>query len=163
MSLSSTADFASRDKLKFVTRAFAWVVLAHFVVWMVSNVLTHSFGWPGAASLYGENASFLSYIQWLAYPLFIGLAVGWVWCSEHVTLRQDAKWISDFNIVLVRWAFFAVLFWYWVIGWLLISGMANPSYPLSDGAWYCMCIALCFLFFYVTVLISFVSAYGFYY
>ena len=110
MSLSSTADFASRDKLKFVTRAFAWVVLAHFVVWMVSNVLTYSFGWPGAASLYGENASFLSYIQWLAYPLFIGLAVGWVWCSEHVTLRQDAKWISDFNIVLVRWAFFAVLF-----------------------------------------------------
>ena len=102
--------FSSRDKLKFLTRALGWAVLAHFVVWMVSNILTHSFGWPGAASLYSDQASALSFIQWLAYPLAIGLAVGWVWRSEHVTLRQDAKSISDFNAVLVRWAFFAVLF-----------------------------------------------------
>ena len=104
------AEFGSRDKLKFFTRAFGWAVLAHFTVWMVSNILTHSFDWPGASSVYGDSATLLSYIQWIAYPLAIGGAVGWVWCSENVSLRQDAAAISDFNTVLVRWAFFAVLF-----------------------------------------------------
>lgn len=110
--MSSNTAFAveSRDRLKFITRALCWAILAHFAVWMVSNILTHSYGWPGVASLYGDSPNLLSYVQWLMYPLFVGLAVGWVWCSEHVSLRQDAKLISNFNAVLVRWAFFAVLF-----------------------------------------------------
>lgn len=110
MSLSAVSDFGSRDRLKFFVRAFGWAVLAHFAVWMVSNVLTHSFGWPGVRSIMAGEGSFLSYVQFFAYPLFIGLVVGWVWRSEHISLRQDAKKISDFNAVLVRWAFFAVLF-----------------------------------------------------
>ena len=110
MNSSAASDIGSRDKLKFITRSFGWAVLAHFVVWMISNILTHSYNWPGAAAIYTENASVLAYIQWIAYPLAIGLAVGWVWCSEHVNLRDEAQKISDFNAVLVRWAFFSVLF-----------------------------------------------------
>jgi len=110
MSLSSGVSFGSLDKLKFATRALGWAILAHFVVWMVSNILTHSYDWPGAASVFSDGANVYSYIQCLAYPLAIGLAVGWVYCSESVGLREDAKRISDFNAVLVRWGFFAVLF-----------------------------------------------------
>lgn len=110
MSLESASSVESRSKLVFVTRAFGWAVLAHFVVWMVSNILTHSHDWPGAAAVYGGGASVLSYIQWIAYPLFIGLAIAWVWRTPQIDLRSDSKKISDFNAALVRWGFFAVLF-----------------------------------------------------
>jgi protein-S-isoprenylcysteine O-methyltransferase Ste14 len=36
-----------------------------------------------------------------------------------------------------------VLGWYWVFGWLLISGVARPAYPLPDWAWFCLCIVGC--------------------
>lgn len=110
MSLDAANDFGSRDRLKFFIRGFGWAVLAHFVVWMISNVLTHSYGWPGAKTLFEGNASALTFVQWAAYILAIGLTLAWVWRSEHVLLRDDAKRISDFNAVLVRWAFFSVLF-----------------------------------------------------
>ncbi len=110
MNTDVASHFASRDKLKFLTRAFGWAVLAHFAVWMVSNVLTHSFGWPGAAAVYQGGANFLSYIQWLAYALAIGFAIHWVWRTENTGLRDDAEMIARFNVALVRWAFFAVLF-----------------------------------------------------
>src|SRR5215470_689423 len=34
-------------------------------------------------------------------------------------------------------AFVSVLGWYWVFGWLLISGGARPTYPLPEYAWFC--------------------------
>jgi hypothetical protein len=30
--------------------------------------------------------------------------------------------------------------WYWVFGWLLISRVARPAYPLPDYAWFGLCI-----------------------
>lgn len=32
---------------------------------------------------------------------------------------------------------------YWSFGWLLISGTAQPQYPLPDAAWFCLCVSLC--------------------
>ncbi|MEL6966479.1 MAG: TRAP transporter small permease subunit [Pseudomonadota bacterium] len=84
-------------------------MLGFFVAWMINNFMTLSFGWPGALTfLSGEN-SLASSFQFFLFPLFMGLAVGWVYCSEQVTLRADAVRISDFNAFLIRWAFFAVL------------------------------------------------------
>jgi TRAP-type mannitol/chloroaromatic compound transport system permease small subunit len=110
MSVDAANDIGSKDNLKLFVRGFGWAVLAHFVVWMVSNVLTHSYDWPGALSLFNGGASALTYVQWAAYIVVIGLTLVWVSRSQHITLREDAKKISDFNAVLVRWAFFAVLF-----------------------------------------------------
>jgi protein-S-isoprenylcysteine O-methyltransferase Ste14 len=42
-------------------------------------------------------------------------------------------------------SFLSVLGWYWVFGWLLISGIARPKYPLPDYAWFSLCISLCIL------------------
>jgi protein-S-isoprenylcysteine O-methyltransferase Ste14 len=42
-------------------------------------------------------------------------------------------------------AFLGVLGWYWVFGWLLISGTSQPTYPLPDYAWFALCISLCIL------------------
>jgi hypothetical protein len=41
--------------------------------------------------------------------------------------------------------FLSALGWYWVFGWLLISGIATPKYPLPDYAWFSLCISLCIL------------------
>jgi protein-S-isoprenylcysteine O-methyltransferase Ste14 len=38
-----------------------------------------------------------------------------------------------------------VLGCYWVFGWLLISAVATPAYPLPDYAWFSLCINLCVL------------------
>ena len=38
-----------------------------------------------------------------------------------------------------------MLGWYWVFGWLLISGVARPACPLPDYVWFCLCISLCIL------------------
>ncbi|MEP1209609.1 MAG: TRAP transporter small permease subunit [Rhizobiaceae bacterium] len=108
--MDSAVDIGERSKLVLATRAFGWAVLAHFAVWMVSNILTHSYDWPGASSLYAGDASLLGIIQWLAYPLVMGGTILWVWRTPAVGLRKDAASISDFNAMLVRWAFFAVLF-----------------------------------------------------
>jgi Putative protein-S-isoprenylcysteine methyltransferase len=42
-------------------------------------------------------------------------------------------------------SFLGVLGWYWVFGWLLISGVGKPAYPLPRYAWFCLCIGLCIL------------------
>ena len=104
------SELGRRDLLKLLTRAFGWGVLAHFVVWMISNILTHTFDWPGAAAIYSGEGGLLAFIQWVAYPLVIGATLYWVWRSEQNGLRQDSEAIAKFNIMLVRWAFFAVFF-----------------------------------------------------
>ena len=42
-------------------------------------------------------------------------------------------------------SFLSVMGWYWVFGWLLISGIATRKYPLPDYAWFSLCISLCIL------------------
>jgi protein-S-isoprenylcysteine O-methyltransferase Ste14 len=42
-------------------------------------------------------------------------------------------------------SFLSVMGWYWAFGWLLISGIATPKYPLPDYAWFSLCISLCIL------------------
>jgi len=32
-----------------------------------------------------------------------------------------------------------------VFGWLLISGESQPSYPLPDYIWFCLCVSLCIM------------------
>jgi TRAP-type mannitol/chloroaromatic compound transport system permease small subunit len=129
MTLDTDGNVGSHEMLPLATRIFGWLVLAHFSVWMISNILTHSYGWPGAASVFDENSNLFSYIQFLAYPLVMGLTAWRVWRSRNIGLREDAKSISDFNAVLVRWAFFAVLFIGladMTISFLRVEGLLEP-------------------------------------
>ena len=38
--------------------------------------------------------------------------------------------------------FLSVLGWYWVFGWLLISDIAKPRYPLPDYAWFSLQLSI---------------------
>jgi protein-S-isoprenylcysteine O-methyltransferase Ste14 len=77
--------------------------------------------------------------------VYLGMhgAYGLVWLLKAVTF-PDPNW--QVFITLPSTLVVAVsLGLYWCIGWLLISGISQPVYPLAEPAWFCMCIVLCTL------------------
>ena len=69
---------------------------------------------------------------------------GFVWFLKDVAF-PDPNWQQRITIGGGINAFLGVLGWYWVFGWLLISGASDPAYPLPDNAWFALCISLCIL------------------
>ena len=67
---------------------------------------------------------------------------GLVWIIKDMAF-PDPGWQRRITIAGGLNAFLGALGWYWVFGWLLVSGVAQPDYPLPDFAWYCLCISLC--------------------
>ncbi len=67
---------------------------------------------------------------------------GLVWILKDVAF-PDPSWQRRITIAGGINAFVGVLGWYWVFGWLLVSGTSQPDYPLPDYAWYCLCVSLC--------------------
>ena len=65
-----------------------------------------------------------------------------VWIIKDLTFR-DASWEGHVTIGGAFMAFLLFLGWYWVFGWLLISGISRPTYPLPQNVWFCLCISLC--------------------
>ena len=109
---------------------FAWVInfqktgtfplLAFFIAWY-------------------HNASTAAWI-------YLGMhgSYGLVWIIKDLAF-PDPSWQKRSTIGAGITTFLGVLGWYWVFGWLLISGVARPAYPLPDYAWFCLCISLCIL------------------
>jgi protein-S-isoprenylcysteine O-methyltransferase Ste14 len=94
---------------------------------------------------------FLGYLMW-HYQNFSTAA--WVYLAMHGSYGL-AWFIKDMAFPDPGWqaritlggginAFVGVLGWYWVFGWLLISG-PQPDYPLPEGAWFALCISLCII------------------
>jgi hypothetical protein len=69
---------------------------------------------------------------------------GLVWIIKDLAF-PDPAWQRRITIGGGINAFLSVLGWYWVFGWLLISGASQPTYPLPDYAWFGVCISLCIL------------------
>jgi len=67
-----------------------------------------------------------------------------VWIIKDVAF-PDRGWQARITIGGGINAFVSVLGWYWVFGWLLISGRSTPNYPLPANAWFCLCLTLCIL------------------
>jgi protein-S-isoprenylcysteine O-methyltransferase Ste14 len=95
---------------------------------------------------------FLGFLMWLydntSTTAWIYLALqgsyGLVWFIKDMAF-PDPSWQKKITIAGGINAFLGVLGWYWVFGWLLISGVSTPDYPLSNGAWYALCISLCII------------------
>jgi protein-S-isoprenylcysteine O-methyltransferase Ste14 len=69
---------------------------------------------------------------------------GLVWILKDLAF-PDPNWQKKVTILGGINSFLFVRGWYWVFGWLLISGTARPVYPLPDFAWFALCISLCLL------------------
>mgnify|MGYP001813178963 FL=1 len=109
---------------------FAWVInfqkcgtffFLGFLMWYYGNDSTSAWVYLAMQGSYG----IIWFIKDMAFP--------------------DPSWQKRITIGGGINAFAGVLGWYWVFGWLLISGTSVPDYPLPDGAWYALCISLCMI------------------
>ena len=67
---------------------------------------------------------------------------GLVWIIKDLAF-PDSSFQKSATIGAAIASLITVLCWYWVFGWLLISRIATPKYPLPDYAWFSLCISLC--------------------
>jgi len=67
---------------------------------------------------------------------------GLVWLLKDMAF-PDPSWQQRITIAGGLNAFLFVLGPYWLMGWLLISGVSRPAYPLPPSAWFALCISLC--------------------
>lgn len=74
---------------------------------------------------------------------FIALhgSYGLVWLLKDLAF-PDPRWRTRVTIAGGLNAFLFVLGPYWLFGWLLISGVAQPSYPVAQPLWLAACITL---------------------
>jgi len=68
---------------------------------------------------------------------------GLVWLLKD-TAFPDPGWQRRTTIAGGLYTFTGLVL-YWSFGWLLISGTAQPHYPLPEPAWFALCVSLCIL------------------
>ncbi len=112
--------------------------------WVINFQKTGTFVFLGCLMWFyaDKTAAATSTAAWI-YLAMHG-SYGLVWILKDVTF-PDPGWQARMTIGGGINAFLFVLGWYWVFGWLLISGTSSPDYPLPDNAWFCLCISLCML------------------
>ena len=98
----------------------------------------------------GGTFFFLGFLIWwydnqsVAAWVYLALHGGYgvVWLIKDLAF-PDPGWQKRITLLGGVNAFLGVLGWYWVFGWLLISGVSDPVYPLPEPAWFALCITLC--------------------
>lgn len=120
--VSPTSAFGDDDgdvssTTTLLVRAFGWSVLAALAVFVVNDYLTYWRDWPGIGAVLavadttdGETATWLAWLQAIAYPAGVGVAVFTVLRTRARNLRQDSEQVSRIGAFVVRAAFFAVLY-----------------------------------------------------
>lgn len=113
MTEANTDDAVLRPAI--AVRLFGWLFLAAMTAFIINAILTFWGGWPGVAPLLGwqpdpsnGDAAGLMWTQVGIYALILLLSVYYVLKSGHITLRMDAKRVSDANRFLIRSAFWVV-------------------------------------------------------
>ena len=101
--------------------------------------VTSTFAFLGLLMWHYQNFSTKAWV----YLALLG-SYGLAWFIKDMAF-PDSAWQRKITVGGGINSFLGVLGWYWVFGWLLISGVSSPAYPLPDGAWYALCISLCLL------------------
>lgn len=107
--------------------------------WVINFQKCGTFLFLGCLMWYYGNDSTVAWV-YLAMQGSYGLA----WFIKDLAF-PDPAWQARITIGGGINAFLVVLGWYWVFGWLLISGASTPDYPLPEGAWFALCVSLCLL------------------
>lgn len=110
--LGTQADYQPANPGTF-SRVFGWGVLAVMAVFLINNVLTFWYDWPGVAPFFGWQSSgeigLQAGIQLGLYVAAIALTILYVRRTSGRLLRTDGQMATDFNRFLIRAAFWAVL------------------------------------------------------
>jgi protein-S-isoprenylcysteine O-methyltransferase Ste14 len=107
--------------------------------WVINFQKCGTFFFLGFLMWYYDNFSVTAWVY-----LAMQGSYGVIWFIKDMAF-PDPGWQKKITIGGGVNAFLGVLGWYWVFGWLLISGVSTPGYPLSDGAWYALCISMCLI------------------
>ncbi|MDB5985286.1 MAG: hypothetical protein JWR16_339 [Nevskia sp.] len=107
--------------------------------WIINFQKAGTFAFLGLLMAWYHNTSTAAWVY-----LALHGSYGLVWILKDLTF-PDPNWQRRITILGGINSFLGVLGWYWVFGWLLISGTSQPHYPLPDPAWFALCISLCIL------------------
>ena len=114
----------SKNNLPIIIRIFSYSLLAMTFVFLLNNVLTVWFDWPGIKQLFANYGMFgfrklskpleasvltTAYIQLFFYFASILLAIFYVIKSIKQTLKTDAEILTKFTTYIIRSSFWAVL------------------------------------------------------
>tara|TARA_B100000579_G_scaffold256189_1_gene210861 strand:+ start:136 stop:1119 length:984 start_codon:yes stop_codon:yes gene_type:complete len=131
----------SKSNLPLLIRIFSYSILAITFIFLINNILTVWFDWPGVKKLFShyslfgfrklnkplEDSAFIfSFVQLILYFISVFFVVFFVLKSIKQTLETDAKILSKFTAYFIRSSFWAVL----IVGLadLLISFMVVEKF-----------------------------------
>ena len=113
-----------KNKLSLVIRVFSYSILAMTFVFLMNNVLTVWFDWPGVKNLFSHYGFFgfkklskplsdsvlnFAFLQLFFYLISIFLAIFYVNRSIKQTLTADSEILNKITAYIIRSSFWAVL------------------------------------------------------
>jgi len=114
----------TRNNLPILIRIFSFSILAITFVFLINNVLTVWFDWPGIKQLFSQYGLFgfkklskpleesvltFAFIQLFFYFISVLLVIFYVFKSIKRTLASDAETLTKFTAYIIRSSFWAVL------------------------------------------------------
>ena len=114
----------TKNNLPILIRIFSYSILAITFVFLVNNILTVWFDWPGIKQLFSQYGLFgfkklnkplegstltFAFIQLFFYLLSLFVVVFYVLKSIKQSLESDAKILTNFTAYIIRSSFWAVL------------------------------------------------------
>jgi len=114
----------TRNNLPILIRVFSYSILAITFIFLINNVLTVWFDWPGIKQLYShygifgfkklskpleESALTDAFIQLFFYFISIAVVIFYVLKSINQSLETDSKILTKFTAYIIRSSFWAVL------------------------------------------------------
>ena len=114
----------ARNNLSTLIRIFSYSILALTLVFLINNVLTVWFDWPGVKKLFSHYQLFgfkklnkpleglainLSYLQLIFYFISFVAVIFFVFKSLKQSLQKDSEILTNITAYIVRSSFWAVL------------------------------------------------------
>ena len=114
----------TKNNLPILIRIFSYSILAITFVFLVNNILTVWFDWPGIKQLFSQYGLFgfkklnkplegstltFAFIQLFFYIVSLFVVVFYVLKSIKQSLESDAKILTNFTAYIIRSSFWAVL------------------------------------------------------
>ena len=136
----------SKSNLPIIIRIFSYSILAITLVFLINNVLTVWFEWPGIKKLFSNYGLFgfkklskpledsvvtYSYIQLFLYFISIALAIFYVLKSIKQTLETDSEILTKFTAYIIRssfWAVFIVGIADLIVSFMVVEKLVEPIF-----------------------------------
>ena len=136
----------TKSNLPVLIRIFSYSILTITLVFLINNVLTVWFEWPGIKKLFSNYGLFgfkklskpledsvltYSYIQLFLYFVSIALAIFYVLKSIKQTLETDSEILTKFTAYIIRssfWAVFIVGIADLIVSFMVVEKLVEPIF-----------------------------------